>query len=119
MHDVELLNKYINIGNFNLSKTYTIDFWVYLTAHNTEDGESSTLVSCGRRGLCLDIHTRKLRILSEWTTDLAIDSAVFPLNTWVHIALVFDSNSLKVYKNGILTLSANSSFSNSGLIVMR
>ncbi|MFI5151282.1 MAG: LamG-like jellyroll fold domain-containing protein, partial [Bacteroidia bacterium] len=93
-------NNYLNIGTpITNAAGYTKEAWIYATASGSCNIISSTNSPFWLTG-------GKLNVAQHYgmSGSLTInDPAVFPLNTWTHVAATYDlaSTTLSLYKNGV------------------
>lgn len=84
-------------------KDMTVDFWLkrgrsddfVISLYGNQDASSNP------RGIQFAISNNNLAFYSDYDVNGSWISANIPLNTWVHIALVYMNNVFYVYKNGI------------------
>ena len=92
---------------------FTISFWVYLTAYNSNGGR---LLSTGggvvawnaTTGIHLLIQSTATGLSVQWwngSSNVAISSTA-PLNTWTHVEFGFDGSTRYLFKDGVLDSSA-------------
>ena len=132
-------SQYLNMLSstaFNMStSSFTVEGWVYLTAYpaggiangglfGTAGGSPAT--SGYYLNIGQDINT--LRVTSNasggWQDDITVTTGNgVPLNTWTHLAMVRNGDSLVLYKNGVSVASRTgvatwnySSLSNNGYV---
>ncbi|GMH96967.1 hypothetical protein TrST_g6277 [Triparma strigata] len=82
---------------------FSIAFWLYLTQDST--GKHRSLVVRGHKQerwpiILLRPQDRRLDIGYAPSSPIFSSSSAVPLNKWVHVALVSESNKLKLYFNG-------------------
>jgi hypothetical protein len=113
------VNDYVSLGNRNeliLGNTFTIEAWIYATP---SDGDYYAII-----GNQTDINVSESRSPSLWlnsytkihydsyrtdNTRCIIESTeTITANQWNHIAVVFDSTTLKLYGNGTEVYSSDS-----------
>ncbi|RTQ48872.1 T9SS type A sorting domain-containing protein [Hymenobacter gummosus] len=111
------VGKYVDAGTINLSgPALSMEAWVKLNSFKTgspfissimgiEDGGSNTaILRLGDAGLAAD---RLQFVLNTGNTTRRV-AALTPLalNTWYHVAAVYDGSALRLYINGVLDNSA-------------
>ncbi len=99
-------NDLVSVGNV-LPASYTKEGWVYLKSTATV----SNLISGGSDGdHALYAPSGKLSAGHNGTYNYVSDASALTLNTWYHVALTYDAvtQTMKLYKNGILISTATS-----------
>ena len=121
-----------NINNFNASK-FTVSYWAnpyYIAAHNTtsdtamfwagialNDKDSASyrrtvFIAIDEKGSG-ELEYTHFNLRQENPTNYIITkrsrTSLIPLNQWYHYAFTYDGTTYKMYENGILVISVNSS----------
>ncbi|TDO22275.1 LamG-like jellyroll fold domain-containing protein, partial [Sediminibacterium goheungense] len=105
-----------NNAAFNFTSQYTAEAWINVRSYQygtiiakfeDDNNNRGWMVNMGETGDATKIHVVHSR-LGSWTNPIQWNSGFQPaLNTWYHIAVVFDanlsSNQIKLYVNGALT----------------
>jgi hypothetical protein len=89
----------------SLNKSFTIETWAYRTG--TAGGGNSVLVDAGsytaNTGAGIWVNTSHQ---ISWRINQSYNyyktNVVLPLQTWTHIAVVYDETSVKIYQDGVL-----------------
>jgi len=85
---------------------FTIDFWLYITATQSNYASIIEGTDAGLAGwsFAFDDTGTKIRFVCDgpgsWTTLVETDN--IPQNTWCHVALVRSGSELKIYRDGVL-----------------
>lgn len=91
------------------SSNFTVEAWVYMTSANQANGSTiiSKAASSSYSPFALAVYPGTNVLFAEcsssgssWNLQIS-DTTAFPLNTWVHVALVRNSNTFTLYKNGV------------------
>jgi hypothetical protein len=107
-------------STFSLTGDFTIEFWLYWTAHGSYGG----LVGCANSntgaaitaGWFLDFNSTSNNIQFEGQGSVSIVStSVIPSSQWVHIAVVRSGSVITHYLNGVPNGSGTSSQSFNGV----
>jgi len=99
------VDDYVQLGNLlSANQSYTKEAWVY-----ANDSHSANILSSPDAPIWLNaghISAAHGFTASNYTVT---DPAIFPLGTWVHIAVTYDapSTTLTIYKNGAVAASSN------------
>jgi hypothetical protein len=131
-------NQYLSIPSTTLfamgTNNFTIEGWVYMTSYTNSVAGGGLFGTAGgspaTSGYYLNLgqNINTLRITSNasgaWQDDITVTTGNgVPLNTWTHLAMVRNGNSLVLYKNGVSVASRTdittwnySSLSNNGYI---
>jgi hypothetical protein len=112
-------SQYLSIPNsvaLQLGTTYTAEAWGYLTSYGT----NSRLFSDGSSGVNnVDFYVTNGGNFGV-AGSAATSSQTFPLNSWVHVALVVNSGALVVYINGVAaTMTGTTTGYNNNVSVAR
>lgn len=109
------VNDYVNCGNdpsLNITGTaITLEAWIYPTSFTTEvwrgniinkngSGENGYMIRVGNGGQV------NFNIGSTGWNELNTATGVVTLNTWHHVAGVYDGTEMRIYVNGTLQASA-------------
>ena len=99
--------------SFASTVTFTVEFWMYLTAYPVGGGynDARTVVSTSStypEGWRIDISPTSL-IWYTYTQGIAITTPI-SINTWTHVAVTHDGTNTKLYKNGVLAGNANTTW---------
>ncbi len=105
--DFDGTNDYVNIPSSteltNLT-SYTISGWVFFDVNQNfnpifmkQSGTSSDIELYGRASDFVVVHNRN----NGGTVDSRVMAAM-PTNEWFHLAVTFESNELRIYRNGVL-----------------
>lgn len=95
-------SSYLRIGNLlKGNQTFTIDCWVYPTAtkNNTIWSHGGTNIDAVTGG---GVELYGEGTIIYYCNGFHIRAGTYSLNTWQHIAIVGNSSSIKIYKNGSL-----------------
>jgi len=97
---------------FNMGTgSFTVEGWIYLRSYPATAGQLfGTTVGTSGYALNVGQNINSLRITSNasgsWQDDITVTAGNgVPLNTWTHLAMVKDGNSLVLYKNGSIVAS--------------
>jgi hypothetical protein len=86
---------------YRTSQSFTIEFWIYLTAYGNPSSPICTGIANGATGYRVDIsNTGTVTWMSNGVGTAATSSV--SLNTWTHFAFVWDGSRIYLYKNGTL-----------------
>jgi trimeric autotransporter adhesin len=113
----------IDLGNnINPTTAFTLSAWVY--SYGQGQGFAQTIISKRGRPECAPFHGFDLRIAnasnriienslgagSTWGASVNTTSGFNSDNNWTHLITTYDGAVAKIYLNGVLTTSANSSY---------
>lgn len=100
---------------------YTIETWVYIPPSDEMDNDVAIIGHAGTQRSQIDIVISKGKIFfenSSFGLGMQSERFVYPVNTWFHVAVVFEASvAYRMYIDGVLktsTSSAPSSFPKSG-----
>jgi hypothetical protein len=108
------VSSYIDVAHsstLNLSNAYSVEFWV--NNFNNTGGWYSTVSKdnwFANQGFINYIAATVFSSVNCAASNHATTS--LPINSWIHIAVTFENNTLKVYKNGLLVATENQTFTN-------
>jgi hypothetical protein len=117
-------NQYLSIANnaaFNLSGAFTMECWIYFTSTPTLNASSVPGVTMARYGITGNTN-------QGWEFGINFDGSIsigktgsgnkfgancsaFSLNTWYHIAAVYNGSAGTIYLNGTALTSTNNTWS--------
>lgn len=106
-------------SRFSFSGDFTIEGWFYFTRNDVgNQGLISTCTTGDQTGWILVVgNDNRLYFYATsgygWQIGM-VSSQGIPINQWIHIAVVRNSSSIKMYQNGIEIASANSSINITG-----
>ena len=104
----------LNWGTLTPSDTITVECWVYKT--NAPTGYETFFNFRSQpgqgAGYACGLATNGTFFLSDAASGSANSTATVALNTWQHVAMVYDGNAGKLYVNGTLVLTYNTQVSN-------
>jgi len=110
--DFDGTDDYVNLGNTDLKdKSFTIEFWAKRASAGTSDfAISQTGSGSTRKKLHIGFRDNNKFTFAFWGDDCDTDAAYTDAD-WHHWACVFDanSNSQKIYRDGALVKSDNTS----------
>ena len=95
--DFDGVNDYVSVGGSDISKPCTVEAWTKKTSNSGH----GTLLSGGRYRVRLDqwSTSNKVGFTRTGTYDASFNKST-TLNEWVHVAIVFTSDSSTLYING-------------------
>ena len=108
------VNSYIDVPHstsLNIANSYSVEFWVYNL--NNSGGWYSTVSKdnwFSNQGFINYIAATVIASVNCAASNHA--TTTLPINAWIHIAVTYENNTLKVYKNGSLVATENQSFAN-------
>jgi len=86
---------------YSTTQSFTIEFWIYLTAYGNPSTPFCTGITNGATGYRVDIsNTGTVTWISNGAGTAATSSV--SLNTWTYFAFVWDGSKIYLYKNGTL-----------------
>jgi alpha-tubulin suppressor-like RCC1 family protein len=99
------VNDYVSIGNI-LPSSYTKEAWIFVNGTGSLNIISGSMAS-GQNAFWVPNGYLSAGHNGGWYA--VTDTSVLALNTWYHVAVSYDSltQTLKLYKNGILISTAN------------
>ncbi len=129
--DFDGSNDYIALGvqaalNFNKNVPFSVSTWIYDRSASGTGGTMGivgTIDSTNFYGWAIDRQSvgplMRFEMTSTTGRKLALDSAAYPVNQWVHVAVTYDgsdnANGMKVYINGVPSGTINSNQSGGAL----
>ena len=114
---------YLNIPNnsnfnqlYSTAVPFTVEFWVYMTVKSADaNGIISTYDANG--GWRIELHTDGNVYWVSNGANTAIYYAV-PLNSWSHLAFVWNGTTIKMYLNGVNVASGATSWTNNSALLL-
>ena len=107
------LNQFVNIPSpfFNLSYTsFTVEAWIFVRTFTGDNGIFSQCQCSSCQDQCLHLIIRNARMYMGFTLDDLVGVNTVPLNSWTHIAYVYDysTRTQSIYLQGVLDNSKTS-----------
>jgi hypothetical protein len=101
----------VHSSSMNLNSAYSVEFWIN-NLNNTGGWYSAVSKDnwFSNQGFINYIAATVFSSVNCAASNHA--STFLPINSWIHIAVTFENNTLKVYKDGILVATENQTFSN-------
>ncbi|PKP04239.1 MAG: hypothetical protein CVU11_05695 [Bacteroidetes bacterium HGW-Bacteroidetes-6] len=116
-----LYDDYVSVPDdpaLNFSGNFTVEAWLYsfsTKSKGPEDLLSKHENNGGRKGYAIEYFSQSLKVLVG--ADTGWVSVSYPMNTdeWHHVAMVYDSGTLKMYLDSVFCGSAYGSMMNSSV----
>jgi hypothetical protein len=106
--------QYVNVPKYRnlVARSFTIEMWFYSTNLTNDNNGLFGQYYAQNTDQLLHCMIRDRALYFGFYGDDVNGSSIIQVNTWYHVAFVFDNSSLtkKIYLNGILDGSQNSSY---------
>ncbi|CAM2701269.1 unnamed protein product [Rotaria socialis] len=106
-------SQYVQISNVNLAqKSFTIEVWLYITTGSLTS-DYGIFGQCDSNNKCICISLRNGRFIVSFdsmnTNTTLTGSSIMLVNTWIHLAVVYDATlyQQRIYVNGIIDIVSN------------
>ncbi|CAF3145187.1 unnamed protein product [Rotaria socialis] len=109
---VQSASQYVSITSNHLplnSRSFTIEAWIYLTSSTANDYGIFSQCPSTSANLCFDFMTRTNRLYCAIYTNGTQGATLMTINTWYHVACVYDmiTQTQSVWLNGVLDGSSS------------
>jgi hypothetical protein len=85
---------------YSTTQSFTLEFWIYPTAYGSPGTPICTGITAANTGWRLDMTSTSMVWVSNGSNTTA--AANISLNTWTHVAFVWDGVKIYMYKDGSL-----------------
>ncbi|CAM4842847.1 unnamed protein product [Rotaria magnacalcarata] len=106
-------SQYVQISNVNLAQqSCTIEVWLYITTGSLTS-DYGIFGQCDSNNKCICISLRNGRFIVSFdsmnTNTTLAGSSIMLVNTWIHLAVVYDATlyQQQIYVNGIIDIVSN------------